>query len=115
MIVAFPYLHITSTTQPDKGIQQIVYAHNEAFGKVQNYLQQVPQAVVIVVDNTGPADVPFAVKHGLGRKPAFAQALPTSDARVYATPADRAEWNERYIKLRCTVANEPILLKIEVI
>lgn len=83
-------------------------------GLVQGYLQFVPRAEIIPdVISPSVADVPFRVPHNLGEEPTFVSAIAEAACSVYATADDRLEWKADYVKIRCSVANLRMIVKVE--
>ena len=84
-----------------------------AVGIVVANLRNVPHSTWTTVAASSSADTPFIVYHDLGRAPAFFMWQSEASANCYATAADRSEWNTKYIKVRCTVANAALRIKVE--
>lgn len=88
-------------------------AVQNALNIVKDYLQRVPRSQIVKISANSTADTPFNVPHALGAVPSYANALPSSDASIYATPDDLREWSSTQIRLRCSVANAALLVKVE--
>ena len=103
MRLALP--HLTGT--------EITRSVNDAFGALKAALLRVPQSQYVDVSAPSSADTAFVVQHSLGRVPVYFTAQSESDARCYATAADKNEWTASLIKIRCTAANAPLRVKVE--
>lgn len=86
---------------------------NDCFAQVQDYLGHTVAVDYQKATAPATADEPFRVSHNLGETPRFVSAIMEAAGSVYATQGDRTEWTTTYIKIRCSVANAGMVVKVE--
>lgn len=97
------------TRPPSQAVQL-----SDLFALIQDYLSFVPRADFVEATSPGTVDVPFRVSHSLNEEPRFVSAITESGtAIVYADANDKLEWTETYVKIRCSVANLRMIVKVE--
>jgi hypothetical protein len=88
-------------------------AIQNALNVVKDYLQRVSRSEIVPVTANATADTPFIVAHSLGATPKMFTWQAEIEAMCYATSEDKKEWGANQIKVRCTVANAALLVKVE--
>lgn len=86
---------------------------SDCFTQLQGYLRRTPSVDYVATSSPSSADVPFRVSHSLGETPRFVSAIMEAAGSVYATAGDRTEWTMTYVKIRCSVANCSMIVKVE--
>jgi hypothetical protein len=86
---------------------------NDCFTLAQGYLRRTMNADCVEATSPATADEPFRVAHNLGATPRFVSAIMEAAGSVCATPEDKREWSAASVKIRCSVANTTMIVKVE--
>lgn len=112
--MSFKIPRFTNVADVAQGLRGVVSVGNVIAGLLEDKLRKVPSAEFIDVTANATADTPFIVRHSLGTVPRFASAMSAADGYLYVTADDLAEWTATQIKVRHSVANATLVVKVEV-
>lgn len=97
-----------------EAVRSICAQLNDCFGLLRGYLARTSERDIIAgVVSPATANEPFRVSHNLGIAPTFVSAIMEASGSVYATAEDKREWSAASVKIRCSVANAAMLVKVE--
>ena len=86
---------------------------NEALSIIVTAMNKSAAAAFIVVTTPTTASQPFTIPHTLNAMPKMVTGLPQATGSIYATPEDKKEWSKSSVRVRCTIANTAMIVKVE--
>ena len=113
----FPSLTVFRVVTLDELLRSVVSicsTLNDCLGQLSGYLARTSERV-IVEGVVSPATIgePFRIAHNLGITPTFVSAIMEAAGGIYASPEDKREWSAASVKIRCSVANTTMIVKVE--
>lgn len=110
MKVETPNLNVTSDAPPWG--RQFARLLSTCFAMIKESLLRVSRSQIVSVIAPASAGTAFTVQHSLMVKPGTFTYEMQQAGSCYATAADRREWDETKIRLRCSVAGAPLVIQI---